>query len=263
MTIKLAEFDGERAKLYEEAINEFPSSRIKDIQIMKKLLNPIADEYVIGFGEGNGYFSEAIANSIGRFGKYLIIDPSIDQLKNLKKRVNLPQIEIQILKAEEIQPNSIKYDKIWSFGAFHHFTNQTSAMKRIYNSLKKGGIAVICDVFQGSKLANHFDAQVARYCITGHEVKFLSKEFAKTLCLLAGFKEKNIAIVDLHQKWIFNSEEDLGKFIYKLHALTLLPGNEEQKINKVIKACKRFLGINYKNGKYLLNWPMKALIIKK
>jgi ubiquinone/menaquinone biosynthesis C-methylase UbiE len=263
MKKKQVEFDGERAKLYEEAISKFPSSRIKDINVMHKLLNPHRGEFIIGFGEGNGYFSEAIAKKIGKEGKYLILDPSKDQLNNLKKRINLPQIKIKVIGAENLESNQIKYDKLWSFGAFHHCMNQTLVMKRIYNSLKKGGQAIICDVFQGSKLAKHFDKQVARYCITGHEVKFLSEDFAKTLCLLAGFKEKNIQIKNLFQKWIFKSEKDLGEFIYKLHAMTLLPGNEKQKIIQVINECKKILGIKYKDKKYFLNWPMKALIIKK
>ncbi len=260
---KLAEFDGERAKLYEEAISEYPDARKEDIEILKKLLNPQLNERIIGFGEGNGYFCQTIAEKIGKNGMYLVLDPSEDQLKNLKKRINLPQIEIKKLGAEEINTLPNYFDKIWSFGAFHHCPNQTRAMKKIYNSLKKGGIAVICDVFQGGNLAKHFDTQVARYCITGHEVKFLSEEFAKTLCLLAGFKESNIKIINLPQKWIFNSEEDLGRFIYKIHALTLLPGDEKEKIRKTLEECKKILGIQLKDNKYYLNWDMKALIVKK
>ncbi len=263
MKNKNAEFDGERAKLYEQAISEYPDARIMDIEVMKKLLNPRRGEKILGFGEGNGYFCKAIAEAVDKQGKYYITDPSEDQLINLKKRINLPQIEIKKIGAEEIDESQRNFDKIWSFGAFHHCSNQTAAIKRIYHSLKRGGTAVICDVFQGSKLAKHFDIQVARYCITGHEVKFLSEDFAKTLCLIAGFKESNIKIVSLPQKWIFDTEKDVGKFIYKIHAMTLLPGNNEEKINKTFRSCKEILDISNKNGKYYLNWPMKALILRK
>jgi arsenite methyltransferase len=155
------------------------------------------------------------------------------------------------------------YDKIWSFGAFHHVQDQTRAIKKVYGSLKIGGKAIICDVFQGSKLASHFDTQVARYCITGHEVKFLSEDFAKTLCILAGFKEKNVSIIEIMQEWIFDTEKDMGRFIYQLHGMTLIPGNKEEKIKQTIEGCKKILGVVNKNGKVYLNWPMKAIIIKK
>jgi arsenite methyltransferase len=122
---------------------------------------------------------------------------------------------------------------------------------------------VICDVFQGSKLAKHFDCQVARYCLTGHEVKFLSEEFALTLCYHGGFDASKTQIVDLPQKWVFDSDEDLGKFIYKLHAMTLIPGNEDQKIAQTIDGCKKILGVDHRNGKVYLNWPMKAIVAEK
>lgn len=261
--MKDAEFNGLRAKLYEEAISTFPDARTEDIQIMYKLLEPKIGDKILGFGEGNGYFCKSIADSIEIKGEYLITDPSKDQLDNLVKRVNLPQITTQVSGAEELNIPKNYFDKAWSFGAYHHCPNQTEAMKRIYSGLKTGGKLVICDVFQGSELAEHFDNIVAKYCITGHEVKFLSDDFAKTLCYIAGFKEDKVTIKTINQKWKFDSEKDLGKFIYKLHALTLLQGTEEQKITQTINSCKEILGVEYNNGKYELNWPMKALIAEK
>jgi arsenite methyltransferase len=173
-------------------------------------------------------------------------------------------LEVKTAGAQEVEVPEGFYDKVWSFGAFHHCPNQTEAMKRIYKSLREGGKSVICDVFQGSKLAEHFDSNVARYCNTGHEVKFLSDAFARTLCYLAGFKEENVRIVDMPQKWVFQSEEDLGKFIYKLHAMTFLPGSEAEKAKETLTGCKNILGVT-KNafGQYALNWPMKAVVAVK
>jgi arsenite methyltransferase len=259
----LSEFDGERARLYEKAIRNSPRARDKDIEAMLKLLNPKKGESILGIGEGNGYFCKAIAESIGEEGFYYVTDPSKDQLTNLRKQNIFLQIEVEKSGAEDIEIVKKKFDKVWSFGAFHHCENQIKAMRRIYNSLRAGGIAVICDVFQGSSLAKHFDIQVARYCITGHEVKFLSEEFATTACLLAGFKKKNIKIINLDQKWVFESMDELGHFIYNLHAMTLLPGKLSEKIGQTSRGCKEILGVCKKGARYYLNWPMKALVIKK
>jgi ubiquinone/menaquinone biosynthesis C-methylase UbiE len=259
------EFNNIRSKLYEEAISEYPLARNQDILSMQKYLQPKKGDYVLGIGEGNGYFCNEIAKAIGKVGKYTISDPSPQQLKNIRNREIHSRLEIIAASAEEIPLRPNQYNKVWSFGAFHHCHNQTEAMKRIYQSLKPEGKLVICDVFQGSKLAKHFDTQVARYCCTGHEVQFLSEEFAKTLCNIAGFDAEKIKIIDLPQKWSFNTEYDLGKFIYKLHAMTLIPGTEDQKIKQTLKGCKKILGIEYNSTskKYELNWPMKALIAKK
>lgn len=258
-----AEFDGERASRYEIAIAEDPLARLNDIDSMFRYLDPRKGERILGFGEGNGYFCKDIAESVGSEGYYLITDPSKDQLNNLKKRVNLSQIETKVIGVEGLDVKEGVFDKVWSFGAFHHVPNQTEAMKRIHRALKPEGKLILCDVFQGSNLARHFDSQVARYCITGHEVKFLSGEFARTLCHLAGFDEGKVDIRDLPQKWIFDSERRLGSFIYNLHAMTNMGGSEDENIRKTLGSCKDILGVNPKNGKYELNWPMKVLIAKK
>jgi len=234
---------------------------------MKKLLNPQPGDKILGFGEGNGYFCNSIANSIKSAGYYLITDPSKDQLNNLERKINVNQIKIQKASVENISLPSNFFDKVWSFGAFHHCNNKIQAMQQLYRSLNPGGKLVICDVFQGSDLAKHFDSFVARYCLTGHEVSFLSDEFALTLCELAGFQKNKIEIIDLDQKWKFNNEHELGDFIYKLHALTKIPGSEKEKISKTFESCKNVLGVSRSskshNNLLELNWPMKALVAIK
>ncbi|MFH1175067.1 MAG: class I SAM-dependent methyltransferase [archaeon] len=260
---EVAEFDGIRAEMYEQAISKFPDARTMDIEAMSRLLDPRSGEKILGFGEGNGYFCTAIAQAVGEQGHYLVTDPSEDQLNNLKKNCQAHQVEVQANGVENLIVQNNYFDKAWSFGAYHHCPEQIEGMKRVYDSLKSGGTLVLCDVFQGSELARHFDETVARYCITGHEVKFLSNEFARTLCHLAGFADDKVELISLPQKWRFDSKKDLGEFIYKLHAMTLYDGHEEEKINRTIESCERLLGVSYKNGKYELNWPMQAIIATK
>ena len=263
MTNKI-EYNDERAAMYETAMARYPLARAMDLDTMQKILAPAIGDVVLGIGEGNGYFCEPILKAIGRTGRYAVVDPSHHQLKNLKNRVDVSQLEVMAVGAHEIDFADGTFDKIWSFGAFHHCDLQEEAMKRMYRSLKVGGKAVICDVFQGSVLADHFDEQVARYCNTGHNVKFMSDRMAKSLAYRAGFKEENVDIVELPQKWYFDSEEDVGRFIYGLHAMTGIKGiTESEKIEAVYGGCARILGVTMENSKYALNWPMKALVVKK
>lgn len=260
------EFVGLRAKFYKDALTEYLSARKTDIQLMHQYLNPQLGEYILGIGEGNGYFCKAIAEAIGFCGSYLVTDPSQAQLDNLLEqleKVCLPQIEVKRMGAEELEAPSNSYDKVWSCGAFHHCPNQTEAMRRIYNLLKPGGKVVVCDVFQGTPLAKYFDLLVGRYCETGHEVKFLSEDFARTLCYLAGFADEKVDIVDVPHQWYFGSEYDIGVFIYKLNAMTKLPGREQDKIKQILDACREILSIEYKQGVYVLHWQQKAIIAEK
>ncbi len=257
------EFDGVRGEMYETAIARYPNAREEDIDAMFRLLNPQQGERILGIGEGNGYFCREIASAVGREGFYLALDSSIEQIGRLRKRVSrLPQLRAEKNGHYVIEENS--FDKVWSFGAFHHINNQTKQMQKIYNCLKKGGKSVICDVFQGSELAKYFDMWVAQYCVAGHEVKFLSSNFAYTIAHLAGFEGPNINFVDLPQKWKFDQKRDIGDFIYHLHALTKLEGDEEERIARAYYYVNRYLGVEKNDsGKYELNWPMKALIAVK
>lgn len=255
-----AEFNDVRSTMYERALREYPLARTMDLDAMQTHLSPESGESIMGIGEGNGFFCKAILDAVGEEGRYTITDPSQYQLDNLKNRVNTSKLEVVTSGAESIPIRKDQYDKIWSFGAFHHCPDQTEAMKRMYLSLKSGGKLVICDVFQGSKLAEHFDTQVARYCNTGHEVKFLSNAFARSLCYLAGFKDENVEIDELPQRWVFESEQDLGIFIYNLHAMTFLPGDESSKIKLTLNGCKEILGVTKNNSnQYELNWDMRVL----
>jgi ubiquinone/menaquinone biosynthesis C-methylase UbiE len=258
-----SEFVGLRSQLYTESLAEYPHAREDDLQFMRRYLNPQPGEHILGFSEGNGFFCQEIAEAIGISGSYLLTDPSQDQLDSLLKKALPVQVIVQQSGAETLEVPSNFYDKIWSFGGFHHCQNQTEAFQRIYKALKPKGKLVIADVFQGSSLAKHFDKQVARYCLTGHEVKFMSDEFARTLCYVGGFLDKNVDIVDLPQKWRFKTEYEIGAFVYKFHAMTKLPGSEIQKIQQVFEGCKEILGIEYRENMYELNWPMKAIIAIK
>ncbi len=254
-------YNQERSSMYEQAIREYPLARIEDINAMRKYLSPKKGERILGIGEGNGYFCSPILGAIGTTGKYIVAEPSPCQLENLVERTGSPSnLETINVSAEDIEFEEETFDKIWSFGAIHHCDKQEEAFKRIYRALKKRGRLIICDVFQGSVLADHFDEQVARYSCMGHNVKFLSEKMARSLCYLIGFKDSNLIIKDLLQQWHFKTERDVGRFIYLLHGMSKVPGEtEEERCAFVLEGCKRILGVKKEKEGYALNWPLKVL----
>lgn len=257
------EFVGMRSQLYTQSLAEYPDARIEDIQAMNRYLNPQPGEYILGFGEGNGYFCHAIAEAVGIEGYYLITDPSQEQLDSLLQKALPAQVTVRRMGVENLKVPPNFYDKVWSCGAFHHCPNQTEALKRIYQTLKPGGRLVLFDGFQGTSLVKYFDMHVAKYCVTGHEAKFMSEEFARTLCYLAGFQDEKVEIIDVKTKWHFKTEKDIALFLYNFHAMTNLPGTEEERIQKIIEDCKKSIGIESNQRMYQLNWPMRAILATK
>jgi SAM-dependent methyltransferase len=258
------EFTGARAELFKQALNEYPNARRDDFDLMRKHLAPEPGDNILGFGEGSGHFCRTIAEAVGVSGKYVITEPSPELFCNIPQAVlDLPQVFTEITAVENIDFPSGSFDKAWACGAFHHCTNQTRAISQIFRALKPGGKMVIFDIFHGTPLARHFDTCVARYCETGHEVKFMSEEFARTLCFLAGFDDSKVTLVDVPHRLCFDSLWDMGNFIYKMHALTRLRGTPEQRIAKVIASLKDHLTIVVEGDRYVLHFDQRGLIAIK
>ncbi len=258
------EFTGQRAALFKEALAEYPNARRDDYMLMRRYLEPRAGEHILGFGEGSGHFCRVIAEAVGPEGKYTITEPSPELFVNIPPSVlALPQVFTEISAVEDLDFPEGTFDKAWACGAFHHCSDQTRAIKQIHRTLKPGGRMVIFDIFQGTAMARHFDTCVARYCETGHEVKFLSEEFARTLCWLAGFGDDQVQIVTIPHRLCFDSEWDMGNFIYKLHALTRMPGTREECIQTVIETLQDHLPIEREGKQYVLHFDQKGLIATK
>jgi len=247
----MAEFNGVRSALYKECLREFPHSRDVDIEVMKKYLAPKNSEYILEVGAGSGFFSGILADSV----KQLIVsDPSRDQLDEVKG-LNKKNIKLIEAGADTLTLEKETVDAIWSFGAMHHCLNKTKAFQNFAKILKKNGRVVIADVWQGSKLSKHFDDKVAKFCVTGHEVAFWTDEFAESLCTLSGLDKPKI--YNLNIRWKFDTKEEIGTFLYKIHAMTKTTPKE------CLKGAEKILGIEKKGNKFYLNWPMKVMISRK
>lgn len=254
---KKQEFDGIRSKLYKECLIEFPDARLEDIEVMKKYLAPKKCERILEIGAGSGFFSKVISDLLGDEGRLIVSDPSLEQLEEIKKleRKNIDVIQFVQFGSEKVNLEKDKIDAVWSLGAMHHMFQKSKSFGNLSRILKKGGRVVIADVFSGSNLAKHFDDKVAKFCITGHEVAFWSKEYADSICFLNNFTKPKF--YDLNIQWKFKKKEDIGLFLYKLHGMTkTTPEN-------CLKGAEEILGIEKKDGLYCLNWPLTLFITYK
>lgn len=253
-----AEFMGIRSQYYKEILQEMPQVRYEEREMMLKFLDPKPGEKILEIGAGSGYYSEHIAQAV--FPEALVAtDPSQEQLMDLKSS-SKHNIQIVVAGADTLPVGQYplipaSFDAVWAHGCFHHVPNKTVSFQLLHSLLKPGGRVVISDVYAGSSLAKHFDLIVAKYCATGHEVAFLTEEFADSLCFLSSFEKPTFYEADI--KLNFEKKEDIGTYIYKIHAMIKSTPEE------CLKNAEALLGIEYKNGFYRLNWPHVVLSTRK
>lgn len=249
-------FLGERARLYTEILNEFPFVRAKEVQVNLAHLKPEEGEKILEIGSGSGLYTGAIAKLVGMIGEVVATDPSADQLENIQSW-NIPNIRVipkgadTLLEDFSLSIEKGSFDAIWSLGAFHHCQNKSKAFGNFANLLKQKGRILLCDVFSGSALADYFDAEVAKYSVNGHEVAFLTKNFARSLCHLFDFSEPEFYDIDYH--WHFKTEEELGLFMYKLHGMSKT--TPEECLKKVIEMME----VRRTGQGYVLHVPLTIL----
>lgn len=247
------EFSGERARMYGTVLQEFPLARADEVQINMKYLKPVAGERILEVGSGSGLYTKVLSDLVGLTGEVAATDPSQDQLTFIDG-LNRPNVRTiasgadQLHLSPELSSVNKHFDAVWSLGAFHHCSNKSQAFRNFSRLLKRDGRVLICDVLAGSALADYFDAEVARFSITGHEVAFLTKNFFASLCDLFGFSEPKFH--DLDYLWHFKTEEELGLFMYKLH------GMGKTTPEHCLEKIRDFMKIEPRQNGYALHVPL-------
>jgi SAM-dependent methyltransferase len=247
------EFSPERSRSYKSALRNYPCAWEEDSLLMQEYLAPSKDEVILEIGAGSGFFSFDISNMIGNKGHLFVVDPSPEQLLPIKQAC-VSNITIMQVAAEELElPKGTNLDAIWSRGAFHHVRDKAATLRHLAKNSSKGTRLVICDIFAGTTLSAYFDTHVAITCTTGHEVSFLSKEFATSLCQTTGWEVPSF--IDVALQWHFETKEDIGKFLSLLHS-----NKPEFSSQDSLAVAEDILGIKKTPRGWALNWPMTVMI---
>lgn len=249
---KSVEFVGKRSADYRDALSLYADAWLPDIACMKRFLAPAPGEHILEVGAGNGYFSRAIAAAIGPSGLLVASDPSVEQLANLGVEAPFGNIVVVPASADTLDVGHDGFDAVWSRGAIHHVADKTSAFRRFNEVARPGGRLVIADIFAGTPLARYFDAFIARSCSTGHEVAFLSREFAESLCELTGWAPP--VFHEVVTPWEFARKEEIGHFLHLLFSAK--PGYSPQ---DCLEAADHFLSVTETGSGWALMWPMTVM----
>jgi histidinol-phosphate aminotransferase len=258
--------DGEafdlRGGLYRLAHLIAPDARRQELSHVRRWLQPQAGEIAVDIAAGSGFLTLALASWTG--GRVYAVDTSDFQLTTLRSRVGgLPIRTILGSLADSATVAAFgddqgRLDCATSLGGLHHVidsvngqpprNNQRLLFEGVDRLLRPGGRFIGVDVGGGTQLAEHFDHSVARYCVTGHQGKWLTAErLATELSEGTGLRLLRAQIIPVGMR--FASVMQMALFMKALHAYDL-------PIQRVIADLDEALGFAEVDGQVVLNWPL-------
>lgn len=261
-----AAVDGEafdiRGGLYRLAHLIAPGARQQELGYVRQWLQPQAGEIAVDIAAGTGFLTLALASWTG--ARVYAVDTSDFQLATLRSRVGeLPIATILGSLADSATLQAFRddlgrVDCATSLCGLHHVVdsvndqpprnNQRLLFENLDRLLRPGGRFIGVDAGGGTRLAEHFDHSVTRYCITGHEGKWLTPERLDTeLSEGTGLRLLGAEVIPVGMR--FSSVIQMALFIKAVHAYDL--PNEQ-----VITELGEVLGFAEVNGQVVLNWPL-------
>ncbi|MDG7000248.1 MAG: class I SAM-dependent methyltransferase, partial [Nitrososphaerota archaeon] len=110
----------------------------RDIQLLKRLLDPKKDDVMLDVGAGTGAITNILADVCD---DVFAVEPNEEKLEFMKKKY--PQIKGLSSKVDAIPFPDSYFTKIFAVASFHHFDNQDLALDELCRLLKPSGLLLI------------------------------------------------------------------------------------------------------------------------
>lgn len=157
---------------------------------------------VLDLFSGGGYYSELLARVVGEQGSVLVHNNQAylpfakEDLAERHYQERLPNAEVIISEADELQLPAASFDRIFFILGFHDTyyhepgwpaIDRERLLKQMFSSLKSGGLVAIID----------HDAAEGSDTSTAHELHRLAKQHAIDAMEAAGFKlQGSLAVLE-------------------------------------------------------------------
>ncbi|SQD78934.1 hypothetical protein [Moritella yayanosii] len=104
------------------------------------------------------------------------------------------EVEFNTSRSKSYQNAINRFPNVWDQDllVMHKYLcvkDKEKILRTLAQSAVPDATCYIFDIFTHNSVAKFFDSYVAHACTTGHEVSFLSRDYAKSLCNNTGCKE--------------------------------------------------------------------------
>lgn len=132
-----SEFFNEYQTMRSEKIN---ANNLIEIPLMKSILPNLKNKTILDLGCGAGDMDMFFVENGAK--KVVATDISKNMINSAKEKYKTSKIDFKVLKMENINSLSEKFDIVYSSLAFHYVKDFNKLIKNIYNLLKPNGILI-------------------------------------------------------------------------------------------------------------------------
>jgi len=215
----------------------FTEARAKEFDYFKKYQHAVNLKSILEFPADGLYLNKIFPNAT--IDKSDLVDAGYAKFPS---KLIITDFSLKNIKLAD-------YDAIFCVTPIHHAsdTQIDLFLSACHACLKPGGILIIAEVMQNSKIANFLDGFVNQYSLAKHAGNYPNRDFVEKM-QFTGFVDSRFEIIKL--PWVFNSEKELTDFV------TLIFGLKKLKHDFLFNALNELLGIKKMNHELHLDWEL-------
>lgn len=208
------------------AMRDYPHARNNERDTLLDYVNLARGMSVLDIQAAGGYLSDEVFRRLEGKVAAVCVEPNPE----LRKRLNpaFRTIDNPVEDFPEVADRSI--DVALGLIGLHHSDSHRATIHEAFRVLKPGGELALCDVAQGSRLADWLNIFVQRNCPAGHTGNFPQAGMMTKLCAEAGFVD--IVEEPRDVPWIFPGRQDIAVFFQGLFGLACDPGTIDRALDE-------------------------------
>ena len=224
-------------------MQNYPNARDAELQALLRQTPLFPGCRVVDIQAAGGYLADGISKRLQGNVELICIEP----VKALNQRLSPDYLIVE--DKMDLWPSieSASVDVVLGLAGLHHSQDQQATISEAFRILKPGGFFSVCDVIDGSPVANWLNNYVHQHNPNGHIGDFIYPDEVSKLMQHAGFSNIQETIEDV--PWVLTDEFHVAKFFKGLFGL-------DSSIDEIKKAVPIYLNLVAKEQRIEVEWQL-------
>jgi len=226
-----------------DAMRQFSRARINERDTLLEYVRLKPGMRVLDIQSAGGFLSDEVYRRLHGRVTAICVEPNPE----LRARLNpvYTILDNPVERFHGIEDQSI--DVALGLVGLHHSESHLDTLSESFRVLKPGGELAICDVPEGSRLADWLNVFANTHCPSGHLGNFPAQGDIHRLCGECGFDRVVEELRDV--PWMFDRREDIASFFKGLFGLAV-------DTRTIDRALDDYFTIRPESGRIQVDWQL-------